>query len=59
MNFNPFQSDLLNSGAATVEEAPKAQRPNVKRVSEITEDMLKVLRVFILRHWKPTIMWQM
>jgi len=41
MNFNSFQSDLLNSGAATVEEAPKAQRPNVKRVSEITEDMLK------------------
>ena len=41
MNFNSFQSDLLNSGATTVEEAPKAQRPNVKRVSEITEDMLK------------------
>ena len=41
MNFNSFQSDLLNSGAATVEEAPKAQRPNVKRVSEITEDILK------------------
>jgi len=41
MNFNSFQSDLLTSGAATVEEAPKAQRPNVKRVSEITEDMLK------------------
>lgn len=41
MNFNSFQSDLLNSGATTVEEAPKAERPNVKRVSEITEDMLK------------------
>ena len=41
MNFNSFQSDLLNSGAATVEEAPKAQRPNVTRVSEITEDILK------------------
>ena len=41
MNFNSFQSDLLNSGATTVEEAPKAERPNVTRVSEITEDMLK------------------
>lgn len=41
MNFNSFQSDLLNSGATTVEEAPKAQRPNVTRVSEITEDMIK------------------
>ena len=41
MNFNSFQSDLLNSGATAVEEAPKAERPNVKRVSEITEDMLK------------------
>ena len=41
MNFNSFQSDLLNSGAATVEEAPKAERPNVKRVTEITEELLK------------------
>ena len=41
MNFNSFQSDLLNSGATTVEEAPKAERPNVTRVLEITEDMLK------------------
>ena len=41
MNFNSFQSDLLNSGATAVEEAPKAERPNVTRVSEITEDMLK------------------
>ena len=41
MNFNSFQTDLLNSGATTVEEAPKAERPNVTRVSEITEDMLK------------------
>ena len=41
MNFNSFQSDLLNSGATTVEETPKAERPNVTRVSEITEDMLK------------------
>ena len=41
MNFNSFQSDLLNSGAASVEEAPKAERPNVKRVTEITEELLK------------------
>ena len=41
MNFNSFQSDLLNSGATTVEEAPKAERPNVKRVTQITEDLLK------------------
>ena len=41
MNFNSFQSDLLNSGAATVEEAPKAERPNVNRVAEITEELLK------------------
>lgn len=41
MNFNSFQSDLLNSGATAVEEAPKAERPNVTRVLEITEDMQK------------------
>jgi len=41
MNFNSFQSELLNSGAAAVEEAPKADRPNVKRVVEITEELLK------------------
>jgi len=41
MNFNSFQSDLLNSGGATVEEAPKAERPTVKRVAQISDDMLK------------------
>ena len=41
MNFNSFQSDLLNSGGATVEEAPKAERPTVKRVAQISDNMLK------------------
>ena len=41
MNFNSFQSDLLNSDAATVEGAPKAERPTVKRVAQISDDMLK------------------
>ncbi|WP_455034185.1 DNA polymerase I, partial [Granulicatella adiacens] len=41
MNFNSFQSDLLNSGAATVEGAPKAERPTVKRVAQISDNMLK------------------
>ena len=41
MNFNSFQSDLLNSGSATVEEAPKAERPTVKSVAQISDNMLK------------------
>ena len=59
MNFNSFQSDLLNSGAATVEEAPKPSAQTSNVCPRLRKICLKVQQVCILRHLKRIIMWQM